>query len=51
MDTYTTIEDFALLPYNDSPVSAEGHDNDDDLIRELVDADTKMGYGGYCIIS
>jgi hypothetical protein len=50
MDTFTTFEDIALLPHTDFPESTDCH-NDDDIMQMLADADHKMGYGGYCIIS
>jgi len=52
MDAFTTLEfpfpsetDFPTVDYLD-PSYDEG-----DVMRELVDADRRLGYGGYCVVS
>ncbi|KAJ7836813.1 pheromone-like protein [Mycena leptocephala] len=56
MDAFTTIE---FLPTQmqtqplaaDVPISAAVQPDDDDSIRALVDEDTKVGFGGYCVVA
>lgn len=54
MDTFTELE----LCFSDSEspmlsllVLAAEYREDSDAMRELVDADSREGYGGYCIIA
>jgi hypothetical protein len=35
-----------------SPILPVHHGEDDDMLRQLVDEDSKLGYGaGYCVIA
>lgn len=39
------MESFPIL------VSAPSHEEPDDTMKQLVDADTRLSYGGYCIVA
>lgn len=49
MDSFTALE-FSELQIISSTTSAATYDVDED-IRQFVDADQKVGYGGYCVIA
>lgn len=49
MDAFSTIE-FDLASPSSFPTFAAER-SEDETIRELVDADAKMGYGGYCVVA
>ncbi|KAJ7705753.1 pheromone-like protein [Mycena metata] len=51
MDSFTTMELFQTQPLvADVPVSAAVQ-SEEETIRELVDEDTKVGFGGYCVVA
>ena len=51
MDSFSTFDLSAFEPTSSLPISSAYHSEDDDILRQLVDEDTKMGYAGYCVIA
>lgn len=52
MDSFDELE----LLFSDTPMmavlsSASESREDRDVMSDLVDADTRVGYGGYCVIT
>ncbi|KAJ7455420.1 pheromone-like protein [Mycena latifolia] len=51
MDSFTTLDLFETEPIvADVPISAAVQ-SEEEMIRELVDEDTKVGFGGYCVVA
>lgn len=51
MDLFATIEDLALFPHTPESLEPAEDYNGSDIMQELVNADTKLGYGAICVIS
>nr|QQL12043.1 mating-type protein phb1 [Hypsizygus marmoreus] len=49
MDSFTTFE-FSIIPTEEIPTFSASR-SEDDIMKELINADTKVGYGGYCVIA
>lgn len=51
MDSFSTFDLLNFEPTSSLPISSAHHSEDDDILRQLVDEDTKLGYAGYCVIA
>ncbi|EDR00774.1 pheromone-like protein [Laccaria bicolor S238N-H82] len=52
MDSFSTFDLSTFEPTSSSlPISSAHQTEDDDILRQLVDEDTKLGYAGYCVIA
>jgi hypothetical protein len=52
MDSFETFDfDFTHSGCQGIPISAAAHTEEYDEMRQLVNADMQVGYGGYCIIA
>lgn len=50
MDAFTTI-DCSLDVLTEETTSLAAPSSQGDVMQELIDADTRMGYGGYCVVA
>jgi hypothetical protein len=51
MDSFSTFDLSTFEPTSSLPTSSAYHSEDDDILRQLVDEDTRLGYAGYCVIA
>lgn len=53
MDAFTEFElDLSAIEGFPTLITSSDHrDADKDIMCELIDADTRVGFGGYCVVS